>query len=96
MHLTQGFILGVDFGVAGRVMAPRSRIVARIMITARIVHLGISTPRLFSTVITVIGCWVHVLLSGRALIAIILWTLFFERVRILKQDQGFCLSRRAK
>ena len=88
---TSGVILGADFdGVAGKVMAPRSRIAVLCLITLVLAHKGRATPRILSTVL---GCWIHVLLFRRVLFAII--SSLFNEGRGLKQDDVFCLSRQS-
>ena len=65
---TSGILLGADFdGLAGRVMAPRSRILILSMISLSIASKGTCTPQTLS-ILT--GCWVHVLLFRRVLFAI--------------------------
>ena len=63
---TQGVILGADFdGVAGRVMAPRHRILVLSLLSVVIAMRGTCTPKLLSVML---GCWVHVFLFRRALL----------------------------
>ena len=54
---TQGVILGADFdGVAGRVMAPRHRILVSSLLSVVIAMRGTCTPKLLSVML---GCWVQ-------------------------------------
>lgn len=91
-NLTQGTILGADFdGVAGRVMAPRSRVLLLSIITLAIAHQGTCTPKLLSILL---GSWIHVLLFRRVMFA--LMDRLFHEGSDLPPDQIFCLSRRAR
>ena len=89
---SQGIILGADFdGCAGRVMAPRHRIIILCMISLALAHKGTCTPKLLSMVV---GCWVHVLLFRRVLFAVV--DNLFKEGRGLPANQVFCLSRESR
>ena len=91
-NMTQGVILGADFdGLAGRVMAPRQRILVLSMISIAIAHRGTCTPKLLQIVL---GCWIHVLLFRRALFALI--DDLFKQGRGLASHAVFCLSNQAR
>ena len=86
---TSGIILGADFdGLAGRVMPPRSRIALLSLVSMAIVHKGTCTNRLLSMVV---GCWIHVLLFRRPLVAIM--SSVFNEGKGRSQDEVFCLRR---
>ena len=91
-NLTQGIILGADFdGMAGRVMAPRARIILLSIITMAVAVKGTCTPKLLS-VLT--GCWVHVLMFRRVLFSVM--SAVFHEGQGLPPNQPFCLSRQAR
>lgn len=88
---TSGVILGADFdGLAGKVMAPRSRVALLSLITMIVVYKGTCTNRLLSMII---GCWIHVLLFRRPLFAIM--SHVFNEGKGKSQDQVFCLQRQS-
>ena len=85
---SSGVILGADFdGIAGVVMAPRSRVAVLSLITLQVALIGHCTPRILAVLL---GCWIHVLLFRRVLFACV-DQLFKEGVG-LKQDDVFRLS----
>ncbi len=89
---TKGTILGADFdGVAGRVMAPRSRVIILASITLEIAQKGTCTPKLLSVVL---GCWIHVLLFRRVFFALI--DQLFKEGQGLKPHAIFHLSAKAR
>lgn len=91
-NLTQGTILGADFdGVAGRVMAPRARVLLLSIITMAIAHNGSCTPKLLQILL---GSWIHVLLFRRVMFA--LMDRLFHEGSNLPADKVFCLSNRAR
>ena len=86
---TSGIIIGADFdGLAGRAMAPRSRIALLSLVSMAIVHKGTCANRLLSMVV---GCWIHVLLFRRPLFAIM--SSVFNEGKGRSQDEVFCLRR---
>ena len=89
---TQGILLGADFdGIVGRVSAPRSRILLLGWITAQVCRKGTCTRQLLASII---GCWVHVILFRRPLLALV-DALFREGLH-LPQHKVFCLSSQAR
>ena len=91
-YKTQGTILGADFdGVAGKVMAPRSRIAILSAITLEISRKGTCTPKLLSVLL---GCWIHILLFRRVFFALI--DQLFKEGQGLKPNAIFKLSARAR
>jgi len=66
---TQGVLLGADFdGVKGRVSAPRSRVQLLMWVSALVAKKGTCTKQLLASLL---GCWVHVILFRRPLLALI-------------------------
>ena len=91
-YQTQGTILGADFdGVAGKVMAPRSRIAILSAIALEISRKGSCTPKLLSVLL---GCWIHILLFRRVFFALI--DQLFKEGQGLKPNVIFKLSARAR
>ena len=89
---TQGVILGADFdGVKGRVSAPRTRVLLLVWMTALIAKVGTCTRQILSSIL---GCWVHVVLFRRPLLALI-DALFKEGLQY-SQTKVFCLSSHAR
>ena len=89
---TQGVLLGADFdGIAGRVMAPRSRILCLSLFSLIVAKQGTCTPKLLSILV---GCWVHVLLFRRVMFALV--DQLFAEGHGKPQDEFFCLSRKAR
>jgi hypothetical protein len=89
---TSGVILGADFdGLAGKVMAPRNRVAILILLTIEVASRGTCTPRLLATLL---GCWIHVLLFRRVLLAIM--HDIFKQGRGLPQDQVFTLTQQSR
>ena len=87
-----GTILGADFdGKAGKVMAPRNRIIVLALISLKIASKGTCTPKLLSIML---GCWIHVLLFRRPLFSLI--DQLFKEGRGYGQQEIFCLSNRAR
>ncbi len=85
---TQGILLGADFdGVAGRVMAPRCRVIILSLISMNISLRGTITQKLLSVLL---GCWIHVLMFRRCLFALV--DQLFKEVSPGKPDDVFCLS----
>ena len=90
--MTQSTILGADFdGLAGRVMAPRQRVLILALISTAIASKGTCTRRLLSVVL---GCWIHVLLFRRALFSLV--DVLFHQGLDKPMDEVFCLSRQAR
>eukprot|EP00438_Fugacium_kawagutii_P015642 Skav215148 [mRNA] locus=scaffold2462:83903:87145:- [translate_table: standard] len=66
---TQGTILGADFdGKAGRVSAPRSRVLLLIWVTSLVAKKGTCTKQLL---LSLLGCWIHVILFRRPLLSLL-------------------------
>eukprot|EP00438_Fugacium_kawagutii_P010778 Skav220890 [mRNA] locus=scaffold3880:13453:20349:+ [translate_table: standard] len=66
---TKGTILGADFdGIRGRVSAPRDRTILLMWLTALVAKLGTCTRQVLCSLL---GCWVHVILFRRPLLALI-------------------------
>ena len=85
---TQGVLLGADFdGCAGRVMAPRCRVLLLSIISMSISVRGTITQKLLSVLL---GCWIHVLMFRRCLFAIV--DQLFKEESPGKPDDVFCLS----
>ena len=88
----RGIILGADFdGMAGVVMAPRSRVAVFSMLTIQVALQGYCTPKVLSVLM---GCWIHVILFRRVIFASI--EQFFKEGQGLPQDQIFRLSARSR
>ena len=91
-NMTKCVILGADFdGLAGRVMAPRIRIMMLSLISVAIAMKGTCTPHLMSVVL---GCWIHVLLFRRTLFALV--DDLFKQGRGLPPHRVFCLSAQSR
>ena len=88
----RGIILGADFdGMAGVVMAPRSRVAVFSMLTIQVALQGYCTPKVLSVLM---GCWIHVILFRRVIFASI--EQLFKEGQGLPQDQIFRLSARSR
>ena len=89
---TQGTLLGADFdGKAGRVMAPRCRILVLSLISMSISLRGTITQKLLSVLL---GCWIHVLMFRRSLFALV--DQLFKETSPGSPDAIFCLSSAAR
>ena len=89
---TQGALLGADFdGKAGRVMAPRCRIMVLSLISMSISLRGTITQKLLSVLL---GCWIHVLMFPRSLFALV--DQLFKETSPGSPDAIFCLSSAAR
>ena len=89
---TQGTLLGADFdGKAGRVMAPRCRILVLSLISMSISLRGTITQKLLSVLL---GCWIHVLMFRRSLFALV--DQLFRETSPGSPDPIFCLSSAAR
>ena len=89
---TQGTLLGADFdGKAGRVMAPRCRIMVLSLISMSISLRGTITQKLLSVLL---GCWIHVLMFRRSLFALV--DQLFKETSPGSPDAIFCLSSAAR
>ena len=85
---TRGTILGADFdGIKGRVSAPRSRVLLLVWMTSLIAKLGTCTRQILSSIL---GCWVHVVLFRRPLLALI--DALFKEGLNYPSTKVFCLS----
>lgn len=72
-------------------MAPRNRVAILILLTIEVASRGTCTPRLLATLL---GCWIHVLLFRRVLLAIM--HDIFKQGRGLPQDQVFTLTQQSR
>ena len=89
---TQGILLGADFdGEAGRVMAPRCRVMVLSLISMSISLRGTITQKLLSVLL---GCWIHVLMFRRSLFALV--DQLFKESSPGPPDSVFCLSSGAR
>ena len=89
---TEGVLLGADLdGIAGRVSAPRSRILMLILVTSIVCRRGTCTRQMLSSIL---GCWIHVVLFRRPLLALI-DALFKEGIH-LGDNKTFRLSSQAR
>ena len=89
---TEGVLLGADLdGIAGRVSAPRSRILMLILVTSIVCRKGTCTRQMLSSIL---GCWIHVVLFRRPLLALI-DALFKEGIH-LGDNKTFRLSSQAR
>ena len=89
---TEGVLLGADLdGVTGRVSAPRSRILMLMFITSIICRKGTCTRQMLSSVL---GCWIHVVLFRRPLLALI--DALFKEGRNVPETTPFKLSSQAR
>ena len=89
---TEGVLLGADLdGIAGRVSAPRSRILMLILVTSIVCRKGTCTRQMLSSIL---GCWIHVVLFRRPLLALI--DALFKEGLHLKDTKTFRLSSQAR
>ena len=89
---TEGVLLGADLdGVAGRVSAPRSRILMLILVTSIVCRKGTCTRQMLSSIL---GCWIHVVLFRRPLLSLI--DALFKEGLHLKDTDVFRLSSQAR
>lgn len=85
---TQGTLLGADFdGKKGIVCAPRPRVLLLAWITALVCKKGTCTRQLLSSLV---GCWIHVVLFRRPLLA--LMDALFKVISKGPSKQVICLS----
>lgn len=89
---TEGVLLGADLdGLAGRVSAPRSRILMLMFITSVVCRKGTCTRQMLSSIL---GCWIHVVLFRRPLLALI--DALFKEGLHLPETQTFQLSKQSR
>ena len=89
---TEGVLLGADLdGVAGRVSAPRSRILLLTLITSIVCRKGTCTRQMLSSIL---GCWIHVVMFRRPLLALV--DALFKEGMHLPETTPFKLSSQAR
>ena len=89
---TQGVLLGADFdGLAGRVMAPRSRLYFLSLLSLAVASRGTCTRQLLQILL---GCWVHALLFRRPLFS--LMDHLFKDCQNRTPNQVFCLNPKSR
>lgn len=91
-HVSSGVFLGAELdGDVGVVSAPRHRVGTLMLVTILLAQRGTASPRLLSCVL---GCWIHVLMFRRPVMAILSHA--FSDGRGLPQDKIFQLSRQTR
>eukprot|EP00435_Cladocopium_sp_Y103_P053469 s2702_g17.t1 len=90
--VSDGVFLGAELdGKVGIVSAPRHRIAVLMLCTVLVAQRGFASPRLLASLL---GCWIHVLMYRRAILAVLAHA--FTDGRGLPQNQLFQLSRETR